>query len=168
MNKKLHTLVNTVATILIVFLTFFLGLLVYSKIANHNVSSFLGYSIFEVATGSMSPTLKVGDWILIKKSSSYQVGDIITYQETDYYITHRIIEINDTNVITKGDANLVADNPISKDNIKGKYIMTLVGLPIVVSILSNPQTMISIILIFGSLLLYKHVKRGEHSDNQKN
>lgn len=168
MNKKLHTLVNTVATILIVFLTFFGGLLVYSKIANHNVSSFLGYSIFEVATGSMSPTLKVGDWILIKKSSSYQVGDIITYQETDYYITHRIIEINDTNVITQGDANLVADNPISKDNIKGKYIMTLVGLPIVVSILSNPLTMISIILIFGSLLLYKHVKRGEHSDNQKN
>ncbi len=83
------------------------------------------YYVFEVKTGSMQDTLKIGDLILVKKESPIRENDIITYQEKNIYITHRVVEISDENIITKGDSNNVEDAPITKTQIVGKYIKTL-------------------------------------------
>mgnify|MGYP004606951509 CR=1 FL=1 len=84
---------------------------------------FLGYRIFVVQTGSMSPTLEVGDYIIIKKQDSYSINDIITYKLGNSFITHRIVSLDP--ITTKGDNNNTNDEPIKQEDIVGKYIIKL-------------------------------------------
>ena len=75
----------------------------------------------------MMPTLKKGDFIIVKKQKEYNIGDIITYEITEgnnkYYVTHRIVEKNGNEYKTKGDDNnKIDDNKIFENAIKGKII----------------------------------------------
>lgn len=86
-----------------------------------------GVTVLRVSSNSMIPIFQKGDFIIIKKQIEYTIGDIITYEveENDnrYYVTHRIIEKNGDEYITKGDANNRKDEEIiSKKDIKGKVI----------------------------------------------
>jgi len=79
--------------------------------------------IYEVKTGSMEDGIHAGDYILIVKKNDYKVGDVVTYKNEDYHVTHRIIKKNGNKVITKGDANNVSDEEIKVSSIIGKVIM---------------------------------------------
>ena len=86
-----------------------------------------GVTILRVSSNSMVPKFKKGDFILIKKQEKYNVGDIITFEvieeNSKYYITHRIVEKNENEFITKGDANNKNDNyKVYENAIKGKVI----------------------------------------------
>ena len=86
-----------------------------------------GLTILQVSSNSMIPTFQKGDFIIIKKQTEYDVGDIITYEIVEdkqkYYVTHRIIEKNGNEYITKGDANNREDSKIvDNDSIKGKVL----------------------------------------------
>ena len=70
----------------------------------------------------MEHELFAGDYIVVEKTENYKVGDIITYMEDGYYITHRINEIDENKIVTKGDANNSSDSPISRDKIVGKFL----------------------------------------------
>mgnify|MGYP004522980171 FL=1 len=92
-----------------------------------NNSQPFGVTILRVSSNSMVPKFKKGDFIIIKKQSQYEVGDIITYEviEEDnvYYVTHRIIEKNENGFVTKGDANnKIDDYKVCESEIKGKVI----------------------------------------------
>lgn len=77
--------------------------------------SFFGFRIFRVGSGSMEPNLKVNDIVIIRKVDDYKVNDIVTYNNNnEEYITHRIIRVNDDEVVTKGDSNNKEDNPIKR------------------------------------------------------
>ena len=95
----------------------------------------------------MEPSLKVEDIIIIKENDNYKENDIITYKKDEEYITHRIISIKENIVITKGDANNTEDDPISKQDIVGKYIYKFKILGKTSKYLSNIKAWI-IILIF--------------------
>ena len=71
--------------------------------------SFFGFRIFKVATGSMEPTLSINSIIVVKKTDDLNIGDIITFQDSRGYTTHRIVEMNEDSITTKGDANNVKD-----------------------------------------------------------
>lgn len=98
-----------------------------------------------VKSNSMYPTLQKGDFILIKRNNDYKKGDIITYNyESNYLVTHRIIEKNNNFFITKGDNNNSEDDKfIQLDNIKGKVILIL-----------NRKNQISIFLLMIFLVLF--------------
>lgn len=86
-----------------------------------------GVTILRVSSNSMVPKFKKGDFIVIKKQEKYIVGDIITFEvieeNSKYYITHRIVEKNENEFITKGDANNKNDNyKVYENVIKGKVI----------------------------------------------
>lgn len=49
-------------------------------------------------------------------------GDIITYIEDDYFVTHRIVEKENNELMTKGDGNNENDGEINKSKIIGKVI----------------------------------------------
>lgn len=113
-----------------------------------------GYRIFKVGSGSMEPTLKVNDLILVKKQDSYKVKDIITFKIDDEYITHRLIEQNETRVVTKGDANNAIDQDFSKDKIVGKVVYKFKILKNVGRLFANPVTFIIFSIIsFGLFYL---------------
>lgn len=84
-----------------------------------------GFSVAVVSSGSMTPELQVGDVIIMKEFESYDVGDIVTFNSNnEYLVTHRIIERNGDNFVTKGDSNNTKDvDTVSKENIEGKVIL---------------------------------------------
>ncbi|RLF42764.1 MAG: signal peptidase I [Thermoplasmata archaeon] len=82
-----------------------------------------------VTSGSMEPTLKVGDVVFVSDADAdeIKVGDIINFYngEREYTITHRCVEIikkgNETFFKTKGDANEENDTFLtSQDALIGK------------------------------------------------
>lgn len=115
--------------------------------------SFLNMRIYRIGSGSMEPHLKINSLILIKKSDNYKINDIVTYQNGDEYITHRIISIDDDEIITKGDANNKEDNPITKDRIVGKLIYKFHIFGFISYLLSKPLTWIFIFAI-GLIITY--------------
>ena len=127
--------------------------------------SLLGFRIYRIGSGSMEPTLKVNDVIVIKKSDIYSVGDIISYKDKGEVITHRIAYINDDGIVTKGDANNTYDKPIKKDNILGKRIYTSKTSGYINNLLSHSITWVIIFIvgIFGAIFSTYYGKRGKHA-----
>jgi len=94
-----------------------------------------------VVSGSMYPTLKVGDLVVVKGAppAEIQEGDIIVFEATESgygtYWVHRVIEVrvlpDGTRLfITKGDKNAGPDSaPVSEDKIHGRviYIIPFIG-----------------------------------------
>lgn len=110
-------------------------------------SSFLGFRVYRIGSGSMEPTLKVNSFVLIKKSDKYEIDDIVTYKKNNEYITHRIIEINNNEIIAKGDANNTADDPINKNTIVGKVIFNLNIINFINYLFNKPLTWILLFII---------------------
>jgi signal peptidase I len=89
-----------------------------------------GRQTLSVQTGSMEPAIKTGSLISINRVSpdDIAVGDVITYtnpRNGAQTITHRVIEVigqanGPKQFVTKGDANQVADRPISERHVVGR------------------------------------------------
>ena len=133
-------------------LIFILIMVCYSKfILKQKIIRIGDYSIFVVLTGSMQPTISPGEMILIKNQGQYNEGDIVTYLDEDnFFITHRIIQINDSTCITQGDNNNIQDLPFDKNNILGSVIYHSKVLGFFILYLLKPLTIIylGILLIF--------------------
>jgi signal peptidase len=85
-----------------------------------------------VLSGSMEPTYKVGSIIYYKESKDFKKGDVIVFQTSnDTNVTHRIEEIENGKITTKGDANETVDaQKITAEAVKGKvqkYSIPFVG-----------------------------------------
>ena len=93
-----------------------------------------------VMTGSMEPTIKIDDFVIIKRPKEIKVNDIVAYKEKDSKseILHRVVKIKDDEVITKGDANNTEDNPINRDQITGIYIGRIKYIGKIISFVSKP------------------------------
>lgn len=81
--------------------------------------------MFQIQTGSMMPEIDIGEIVVLLKQEEYGKNEIITYQINDiYYVTHRIVRIEENGYITKGDHNNTEDKDIvDKRQIKGKVII---------------------------------------------
>jgi len=82
------------------------------------------YPMATITSESMWPVLKKNDIIFITKAvkSDLRIGDIIVFKNERGFTIHRIIEMKDNTLTTKGDANNISDLPISYDEIIGKTL----------------------------------------------
>ena len=81
------------------------------------------YPMAAITSGSMWPELKKGDLVFIQgvEPSSIQVDDIVVYTNTKNAFTiHRVVQLREDTLITKGDANNVNDDPVAYQDIVGK------------------------------------------------
>ena len=86
-----------------------------------------------IISGSMRPTLEVGDVVIIAKVSADTIkpGDIIQFREAEGVTTvHRVVEIREIEgkrvFITQGDANSEPDaNPVIPENVAGKAVFDI-------------------------------------------
>ena len=92
--------------------------------------SLFGNYVLRVTTGSMEPSIHVGDYIIVHKTSvdKLKKDDVISFYSEESRIkgelvTHRIVEINpDGTFTTMGDANTAKDSlPVRAEQILGKY-----------------------------------------------
>ena len=90
----------------------------------------LGKSVLKVVTGSMEPSIHVGDFIKVEKvnTKNLKKGDIITFVSRaqdvkGMLVTHRIISIApDGSFVTQGDANPISDElTVKPEDVVGKY-----------------------------------------------
>ena len=75
-----------------------------------------------VISRSMWPVLNRGDIIFIKKTTKeeVQVGTILIFRHGDGIAIHRVIRLNGDTIVTKGDANSKADEPITFEKVVGR------------------------------------------------
>jgi len=113
-------------------------LLVFFTVGS-NTNILRGYKSFMVLSGSMEPTINIGDIVITHKQINYFKNDTITfYGPENRVVTHRIALIKeqdgDTIIITKGDANRSIDSDtITPSKIIGKVIFIVPKLGFVVS-----------------------------------
>lgn len=177
MNSKAKKVINKISTIIlnillvIVSILIIIGLyyLVQIKVLNNSYANIFGYTFFEVATGSMSNTIEIGDVVIVKITKEVQEDEIIVYSEGNNFITHRLIEKDEQNrFITKGDANNSEDKPIEKSQILGKVIYIIPKIGILKRAILSPQVLILILTLIVLLVMAsKLTTNKEAKDEQK-
>ncbi len=144
-----------VTSLIVIMVLFNIYNFISVKILKQDLAHFNGYSILEVVSGSMEPTINVGDLIVIDtKESKYKENDIVTfYDVNNTFVTHRIVEINDKTMVTKGDNNKSLDESTKTDKIIGKYVFRIRGVGNFLNALKNPLVSI-MILVVGIMICY--------------
>ena len=91
--------------------------------------NFLGpFRMCAVPTGSMEPNIPTWSLCFINVKTPYEdlkTGDIVVYERSSdgLRIIHRVIAVTDEGLVTKGDANSIADGlSVTPENYFGKYL----------------------------------------------
>lgn len=159
----------TKSVVNIVLIIFIVTMFLYASskyILKSDVPNVFGFSILKVISGSMEPTIQIGDYIVIKKSSNYKQSDIVTYKDkNNNLVTHRIVQIEDY-VITKGDNNNIEDDVFNKDKIQGKVILIVHNLFKSVNTVNVVIVLITI-LVIGCLITMIIPDRKKELKNEK-
>jgi len=118
----------------------------------------------------MTPAIKTGGIVMVKPVSSYNVGDIITFEigsgKRDI-LTHRIIQQTGDGFITKGDANNVADTkPVKKEDILGKVVFSVPYAGYVANVIGSKMG-ICILVLLPALLIIIRESRKIFNETQK-
>ncbi len=129
-------------------------LVVKGLINDKEPPSIFGYTPLAVTSGSMDDgsknCIQIGDLIFVKKADidKLEVGDIITFEEKNGYVTHRIVEVvyvdetqEEVNYfLTKGDApeNDIDPWTVDPEEVHGKYVGRMGGLGKCILFLQTP------------------------------
>lgn len=142
MKKAIDIITTTILLVILLILIFCYSQL---KVFHKDYINFCGYTIFQVITGSMSPTIKEQDIVIVKLTDDVKVDDIITFRMGDDFVTHRVIGIEDGKIITRGDANNSQDAPISEEEIVGKVVFIISNVAVWIKVIKEPIVIAAII-----------------------
>lgn len=151
-------------TVLAISAVFLLAIFISNvQIIDNTISYVNGYSASTVISGSMEPTLHVGDIVLIKKTDKVNYNDIITFispDEEGVTYTHRIVAVGDGMYKTKGDANNSIDDFMAYDEtILGVVKMRIPYLGKYLHLLSSkmPRYFIVVILVITAITTISYI-----------
>ena len=172
---QIKNITKIVINILCVLLFIILALVVYAKVvitvSDDIHANYFGYRVLEVASGSMQPTLDINDVLLVKvNEQDLKTDDIIAYKAEDSIITHRIVMINNDDIVVKGDANNTVDAPIKRDQIIGKIVKIFPHLGVWKKVLTEPKILLLIfftLLLFDAALSYNGKDKKKKNNNNK-
>ena len=146
-----------------------LGINVYmtnaSKLLGEKMPMPFGFGAAVVLSGSMEPTFSTGDLILVREAPTYGIDDIVVYQEGRTLVVHRIVDMADGTVTTKGDANNASDEPIELSAIRGRVLFHIPGAGNVVSFLKSPVG--TILVIVAAIALVEIPRRREQKQDDE-
>ena len=162
-RKKRVSTLGKVLYIILIILIYNLVLVGISFISKQDFNGFFGYKSYNITTNSMEPTINIGDIIIVKKVNNedkIKNGDIISFRKNGEVVTHRIIDITETNAekryITKGDNNNIPDlEKLSFSQIEGVKVISIPYLGRIVEFLENQIIFLIVILIILIIYLYR-------------
>ena len=172
-GKRLSKIIGYFLNILIILVTIIILIGIYYivqiKVLNYSYANLFGYTFFEVATGSMSSTIEIGDVVIVKITKDVSENDIIVYKENDNFITHRLIKKENNTLIAKGDANNSEDKPITEEQILGQVIKIIPKIGIWRKVILSPEVLILIfiVIVLLSLIFAHDSKSKEMSEKRK-
>lgn len=165
MKKNAKTIIRI---ILLVVIAALVGVSIYSLNAaalnGNQLPMPFGFGLTVVLSGSMEPTISIGDMLVVLPSEQYEVGDVVVYQTQGMSVVHRIISIEGDEIITRGDANTGDDDPIHEKSIKGEVVATI---PLVGYLVCFIKTPIGTLILLGLAILLLEVsfKKDKKKDN---
>ena len=116
--------------------------------------SLFGYKFFIDMSESMAPSIKKGDFLIVKSTK-----DVKSFKnDENVIVTHRIVEVKIKNgkktYITKGDNNIANDiSPVEESSIEGIVIKIIPKLGSILLFLSTTTGLFVIVLVIISLIL---------------
>lgn len=148
---------NLLGWVIVTVLLLVAVLIIFSKFALPG-----GIHLYNIDSGSMTPSLKVGTLVVVRPQNDYQVGQVITFKAQSAQtqtITHRIVDRQEKNGIiaftTKGDANDSADDfLVVKDRVIGREILKLPYFGYFVLFAQKPLGLILLIIVPATLIIY--------------
>lgn len=131
-----------------------------------------------VVSESMEPTFFKGDMVLKVDNNLVEpgVGDVVAFKAPwldNKIVTHRVLEISEDSLITKGDNNLVADPLGSPDQLVGVIIGKIPWMgwlisPWAIRIIAFSLLVIIIIEVFMGRFFNKATSEGEELEVSSN
>ncbi len=128
---------------------------------------------YVVSSGSMIPTLEVGDIIVVNGGIDFNdvnVGDIIVFDEPRSglkVIVHRVKEIHyspSRSIVTKGDHNLASDDwYVTDKEFLGGVIFTIPRVGYLTTALTPPTNYVLIIIVI-SLVFILEVRNNQNKN----
>lgn len=167
-NKKILSFI--IRGIVILIASVFIGIQFYNwnarNVGGDDMPMPFGIGVSVVLSGSMEPALSIDDVIIVKQTKDYGVDDMVVFNDHGTLVVHRIISIRGESIITKGDANNSADEPITSDIIKGKVIEVIPGMGKVLNTLRSPVVVIIVVGLAVLLmeLSFKKEKKDAEQD----
>lgn len=187
MKKKLNVVKEILSWVLLVAMICLMVFTVYSSYqARQNDEPFFlfGHRPILVLTGSMEPYMLTNGICLTKEVTSIdqlEIGDVITYctdnaEGNKIRITHRIIDLVNGQIFTKGDNNPVDDGfALTIDNVESEVVAVFNGTAWLVQkwqTTSGKVMIISfavgiILLCYMAKLLLKEMRRSKNNDGSE-
>ena len=163
---------NSLRLVLLIVCGTVLGLNVYlanaKSLMGNQMPMPFGYGVAVVLSGSMEPALSVGDLILLKETDAVQVEDIVVFQDVSSLVVHRVVDIDENMITTKGDANNVSDDPMDASLVKGKVFMTIPGVGHLVNFLKTPiGTLLTIILAIALIEIPRRIEMQKDDEERE-
>jgi signal peptidase I len=81
---------------------------------------------FKVTGNCMWPLIQKGDWVFIEPfltDPGNQIGEIVLMDRGADFVVHRLIGINNSEIIAQGDRSRFPDPPMERERILGKVIL---------------------------------------------
>ena len=113
------------------------------------VAAWSGAVALVITTGSsMDPTYASGDLVLVRSVDRYEVGDVVAYHNHDLgqVVLHRIVQIDDGELVTKGDDNTWVDSyrPTPAE-VRGRQWLHVPGLGRHLQLLFDPTVVAAVV-----------------------
>lgn len=165
-DKKILNILGNMIFYIVLISLLSISLIMVKSQKDGKQPSIMGNKFFTVMTGSMEPTIMVGDLVVAKEVQPEQikVGDIITFKgETSQNITtHRVKEVLNDGItikyITQGDANNTKDpNPVKSNLLIGKIVKRIPKIGSLMNFMKE-NLQIIVVIIFAVVLLNFIVK----------
>ena len=143
--KLLKKIINVILTLIIVIAIIIILLLL------------IGIKSYVALSGSMEPAIETGSLCFVNIKTKYEdikEQDVIAYKmDDDIVVIHRVVEVNDKQLITKGDVNDYVDSiVVTKDNYIGKNIFNIPKIGYIVRALYINCHYVAVVLSSGFLV----------------
>lgn len=120
-----------------------------------------GFKILNILTGSMTPTMPVNTVVVVKKIpiSQVELGDVITFKMGDSNVTHRVVEINNSNrntvLYTQGDAaqNQGSRETVTEDNFVGVVVFHIPYLGVLLNLIKDNIIIITVCIVLALFII---------------
>jgi len=121
-----------------------------------------GVRFYAVESGSMAPAIHQGDLVIdgpTTVTTTYSVGDVITFHPTaGYTTTHRIVAVAIAGISTKGDANTTADvGQVAPSNIVGRVLAVVPFAGYMAAFFRQPAGIVALLLVITAVYVAWHL-----------
>ena len=165
-NKRMTKKIFKYIILSVLIILFIINLILSFEENTH----IFGIYMFNIVSESMEPTLEINDVVVVQRCepSQLQKKDIITFQQDNRIISHRIMDITKENGTikfkTKGDNNDIPDpGKVEEGQVYGKVLFPIKKIGKAVSYIQNARGFINIAIFVVIVFVLVSLR-----DKQKN